>query len=651
MRTFGALVLVMTGCFSLSDEAATPERSEGHNEMRRDAGTFDDAGVRDDAGAGADAGPQESSNSPCQQSCDAENWCFWKSENSNYSADCHSVKIDEPAADSLRTMTQGRCVNLGDICTGDDQCRERNNEGRDRCIDFGETEPKCGRPDEICPSGDSDCDGDRPCVEFPLERQTVEQMHGRCVYDDHDFDDLRDGRLGYILDDNSCGLLACYDDPEASCSLYLEGMQDFNPAATVVDCAHIPESDDAETCDWRECEDNSQCERRYFTSGAVCDDGWCAIGAGNSRRYFNQMLHGMAVQPGSLGVQPCRDICGNGNPGAGGGAFCRLQDENSGQLACISCQNNAGCDADSGLTCQGGRCVFPCESEGDCISGQRCDDGRCVEDHQQMQGGPCDDPNINCDRGYQCQEIRAVDSDGEQWVHPHCAQATCGETSLCEPGLRCEPGPGREPHCQFTDLCNTNEECGDVNCDKIVDGSDIEQPLCLLLGSPCTIEENCRLGGRCILGFCGTQVAQNEDCSGEVSYTRFAGTCAPNNPPPRDCGELGCDEDEFCWGDGDVLSACVPEVCDDTQLCPMQMACIAGRCAFNGFCNDESDCQQQGFVCASGQPLCLYAPDSYCDCGNDDTCILGLCNNTAAADGSCSDHDDHQEFTGTCQPN
>jgi hypothetical protein len=652
MRIFGALVLVMTGCFSLSDEAATPERSEGHNEMRRDAGIFDDAGVRDDAGvsddAGVrdDAGPQQGSDSPCQASCDVDNWCFWKSENSNYSAGCHSVKTDDPAAESLRTMTQGRCVDFGNSCESDDDCRGIDNEGRDRCIDGPDDEAKCGRPEGICPSGASDCDFGRPCVEFPLEPQIVEQMNGRCVYDDHDFDDLLDGRLGYILDNDSCGLLACYDDPEASCSLYLEGMQDFNPAATVVDCAQIPESDSAETCDWRECEDSDwQCERRYFTSGAVCDDGWCAIGEGNSRRYFNQMLHGMAVNRGSLGVQPCRDICGNGNPRAGGGEFCRLEVQNSGQLTCISCENNEGCGADSGLACEDGRCVFPCEDDDECLSAQRCETGRCVEDHQQRQGGPCDDPNMTCGGGTQCQEIRVHGDAGQQWNHPYCASDTCDDTQLCEPGLRCEREPNRQGHCQFTDLCNTNDHCGGGACDNIVVQGE-EKSLCLKIGVHCGRDEDCSDGDTCILGLCGSQGTPNQSCP-DPAYTQFVGTCAPNSPPLPDCGE-GCVQGYNCWGEQRndlLLSNCVPNACNQQVPCPEHMVCTGGTCSFRGFCNGTDDCGGSD-QCTEGQPLCLYLPDNYCECDadNGETCVLGLCNDSGAAMGECSE----ELFIGVC---
>lgn len=227
--------------------------------------------------------------------------------------------------------------------------------------------------------------------------------------------------------------------------------------------------------------------------------------------------------------------CGQGNAGGG------------------ETGDNCGNDADCAQNlCDGGTCIGPCQSTGDCAAG---DNYSCDTRNVDIGGGNSDSasvctPPTACSENDDCRigEVCYVDSDGTD-VETYCRDAN--------------PGGG-----ELGQICSADDGCANNLC-----GDTRFRDVCLV---PCAQDNDCDVNGF----VCGTVDVDGTDVAACVADTST--TCEAES----ECG-TGTDCAIIPTTDGNSLEAvCVPSTggsstgleCTDDEDCA-SLVCLDGRCA------------------------------------------------------------------------
>ncbi|MFU8802620.1 MAG: hypothetical protein ACNA8W_02315 [Bradymonadaceae bacterium] len=284
------------------------------------------------------------------------------------------------------------------------------------------------------------------------------------------------------------------------------------------------------------------------------------------------------------------------------------------------CQAGQGCtnadDCPGEQICNlAGQCTDPpepqgCEDDGECETGEVCDNGNCVT----APPTSCDD--VQCETGERCLPESL-----------QCVRDCISDQSICTGDEVCDAATGQcsTPGCLNNAECPQGQECTDGNCvptgnpgvctqtcDANVPGTcGGGTPYCLdSCCSECVGAADCPQGQLCLDGFCGNP----PDCSADPSVCPAGYTCNNGNCDPPQTGQ-GCDPSDptscpdgtfcdpgtnTCGGLGGDLGC---GFCNADCTCPGQLVC---EMVFCSGCNMLGGPDQQ---CPSGQ-LCLGLPGS-----------------------------------------
>lgn len=358
-------------------------------------------------------------------------------------------------------------------------------------------------------------------------------------------------------------------DGEDSCASGYSGVTRVDSFHDIVDeavdDAWVCDHDDTETCgDERDNDCDHLVDNGCLVLGDPClEDAYC--GSADCRDLGDGLRCTARCELGTGGACPegfyCDEVaCGEG--------ACVLGEAGDAPIG-AACDDDTDC---RGLSCvdagDGGRCLRPCEADGDCADGERCRgpeegcggcapdgdtspfgalcgapedcaSGMCVEDaFGAVCSTACTDAcpeGFTCDGGGQC--LR--DAPGGAGLGAPCSGPRDCASALCADLL------GGEPAC--TDECDPGSPCpsGFECVDR--DGTSLCQPSGALVG------DGCKSNDDCVSQLCGNFDefhACTEACSevapcpgGLVCQTGGAteGYCRPlEAPPPADDDDGGC---------------------------------------------------------------------------------------------------------------
>ncbi|MDF1562683.1 MAG: hypothetical protein P1V51_06550 [Deltaproteobacteria bacterium] len=323
-----------------------------------------------------------------------------------------------------------------------------------------------------------------------------------------------------------------------------------------------------------------------------------------------------------------------GCPGGAPEPQCRVDDDCSGTLRCVS-----GSCEDLGPT--------PCTSDGECPTGQTCQAGFCEA------GSSLCASDLDCDAGQTCDLFTGacVGSGGCQSDAQCAPPGTICQANACVPGCQTVPCSGVEICNQTTGRCEADPGCSsDSQC-----------------GVPAMVCE----GGACVAG-CGTAGcptdAYCDSTTGRcVSGCRNDGDC---NPPARvclfgacadGCGSAGCGGVEVCntaTGRCEIDTSCATDgdcappdsICEGTTCvsgctlaggCALETYCDSGRGRCAPGCLTDGDCGAPGRVCDTTAGSCEDGCATLgCAVGNTCNQATGHCQPGCATDADCAVPDD-----------
>ena len=304
-----------------------------------------------------------------------------------------------------------------------------------------------------------------------------------------------------------------------------------------------------------------------------------------------------------------------------------------GAATCSIPQCRAGSECGFGERCEGGLCVQnTCGEDGSCPSGQVCDEladeciAECVDDASCGAGLICELNTKLCRPG--CREdedCRVGERCGEGdvcelFIAESCQDVRCEEGEFCDPltldcQLKCVDEPDQPSSCGPGERCDAASfKCTSINCpgqtSAQCDGD--EQ-------TPYWRDDLCR----CV------ECQRDTDCETGQVCDQGTGQCQACDSPcdagtPGSCGGTT----PYC-----VDTCCVACLADED--CPVDKACVEGRCADRFACDDsEEDPCPDGFVCEDAE--CVPGEqDLACSAGSADACSAGqFCNPFT---GSCED--------------
>ncbi len=308
-------------------------------------------------------------------------------------------------------------------------------------------------------------------------------------------------------------------------------------------------------------------------------------------------------------------------------------------------KNQDETDVDCGGSCPGCDAGYECEAASDCADKICSEDGLCVlgtcdDDVQNGNEGDIDcggNCPVRCQTGQRCLQ----GSDCEEGVcaaePPHlCLEPTCedgvrngGEVGedcagTCE--ARCPAGQpcGDASDCLPDHSCNNYGLCEAPNCgDGLLgpDETDIDcgGPEC---GATCKVDEACLVDGDCV------PIISNKCGPTGLCLEAACGDLAKN----------GSETDVDCGGD---VAFCAAR-CDSGAACAVPSDCTSGVCTDrvcalptcdDGVTNGGESAEDCGAVCVAEGRLCATGAD----CGSDDDCATGWCDDGACAVRSCTD--------------
>ncbi len=338
------------------------------------------------------------------------------------------------------------------------------------------------------------------------------------------------------------------------------------------------------------------------------------------------------------------------------GSIC-LSSGSCGTASCDFCEGDQVCiTLDGTPTCS----VPQCTQRSECGFGERCDDGLCVqnacgEDGSCPEGEVCDELADECIA--ECVDDAACGSGRICDVRTKLCQAGCRENEDCRTGERCGDGNVCElflPTSCADVLCEDDERCEDDTLEcvlKCVDapdqpGSCGEGERCDMQTNECT-SINCpgQTSAQCDgnasapiwrddLCLC-VECERSSDCAVGEQCGVDTGRCLPCDSPceagtPGTCGGLT----PYCSN-----TCCV--ACLSAQDCPVDKACVEGRCAEPFACDprDEGACPS-GHVCEGGA----------CVPGEEDVACAGISPDACAAGQFCNPFSEKCEDlgAGTC---
>ncbi len=324
------------------------------------------------------------------------------------------------------------------------------------------------------------------------------------------------------------------------------------------------------------------------------------------------------------------------------GSIC-LNTNVCGQAACSFCQGEQICvTVDGSPTCS----IPQCRMGSDCGFGERCEDGLCVQNACGEDG--------SCPSGQVCDEV------ANECIAECVDDASCGSGLICELNTKlCRTGCREDEDCRVGERCGEGnvcelflaQSCQDVRCeeDEFCDQFTLD---CL----PKCVDEpdqptSCGEGERCDpASFRCTSI----NCPGQTSAQ-----CDGNEQSPywRDdlcqCVECqrnsDCETGQVCDLGTGLCQACesacdagtpgtcggITPYCVDTCCvaclsdsdCPVDKACVEGRCADRFACDErEDDPCPAGFVCEDSE--CVPGEqDLTCSVDTPDACSAGqFCN-------------------------
>ena len=346
MRSVAMTLLVMGGCFAVFDEDLPGERADWHVGLER-----------------------ELQIQGCLQTCSEDDLCvLTPQQDGTLLAQC-GEPTNRTIDPNLRDILSQECLLLGPedcdqdgggqwVCRTGGFQREcvqsdgawRCAQGRGRCSETG----KCfGSNGETL-----------QCLVAPWQSAHFTRHYdGRCLVEDMSRADVLSGRVGFWVQINNvdvCGLALCDatnepDSSERTCAYYLDTLKDaYGLPFYTARCASIPNlQTSAQTCDWRECNDDNgdfQCVRQYRIEGAECnDDGWCTLETREGVRYLNDLAHGAELDQSSLrGFRRCQDVCRDGE-------LCEYNPNSDDLERCVECNP----DSEESDCADGTRCIDP----------------------------------------------------------------------------------------------------------------------------------------------------------------------------------------------------------------------------------------------------------------------------------------------------
>lgn len=391
------------------------------------------------------------------------------------------------------------------------------------------------------------------------------------------------------------------------------------------------------------------------------------------------------------------------------GGFCLPLDSATG-ICSIGCEDDAGCAAMAGSTCQVDaqlqakvcRPGFRCEEDAACPSGHKCDTntGTCFIPVARGLCSPCAaDPQ--CPDGGLC--LRARGS-GEKFCTTACADASdCAEGFLCrevaQDGVAYD-GNERSKQCvPVTETCNAGKplcapcrgdaECGDGN-DSCVENLLSGERFC---GESCN--PSCQFDAAAGRWFdqvtgeeCRSVCPENFTCQ-SITGDEVAGPfqCVPNSGtcegycdgehPDQDLVQCGFGRSCDAIGNECVAATdgrqCAP--CVDDDACNPPGATIGSACVVNQDngetfcaipCGNDTDCAAElgvGFTCVQVEERGRCVPDrgtcvsgtgrlgDDCTAGGAADCLTGVClhfGSTGICSGSCDADADCADPSWSC---
>lgn len=223
-----------------------------------------------------------------------------------------------------------------------------------------------------------------------------------------------------------------------------------------------------------------------------------------------------------------------------------------------------------------------------CSVGEVCCGGTCVDISEDEENcGAC---GRRCDERLTCCDGACVNIKVSSEHCGGCGVASCGDPTVCCPGLD-DPSPQcREPdECQKCDDPDCDEEAGDLCCaGECIKDQLTNDAHCGGCGIACAADERC-CGGLCVpldenCTRCGDDCsATGRLCCGECTPitdpTNCGGcgvTCAPGETC---CGEAGCvntlTNNSHCGG---CNQSCGENICSNGHCCPPGHHFCDGKC-------------------------------------------------------------------------
>ncbi len=268
---------------------------------------------------------------------------------------------------------------------------------------------------------------------------------------------------------------------------------------------------------------------------------------------------------------------------------------------------------------------YPCESDGRCLEGYRCEDWICVRDAEDPSTNPCEE---------ECEEHERCDYLTGECV-PICQGVTCPTGELClESAGGCTPvlnGPG--------ELCELDEDCvgilpgcsdGTLSCACVVPATMVRpgdtQGICLGFPEDTTSCDPCSEPAECysaVVSSAGDQGLPEEmTICGPVGFKICGGDedCNPTAPEPGTtvCTFFGWPEDPKIdgWPIG-FFAACATPMRDSVRapgdICEDNGDCDSGLCVpikqERKACTTPCDGRDQG--CRGRFTSCLDSRVSY----------------------------------------
>lgn len=547
------------------------------------------------------------------------------------SRSCERVCIADSDCQEGEGCDEGKCVNIGKLCSTKSDCGEReycNSDGR--CIGGCETNSDC----------DVICEKDSNCVAScgPDPSCTCE---GEGCYNEN----WRD-----LCPRNPACIAACPEDPNCARS----------KGSVCVD----------NRCE-KTCSDSSDC-----LSDEICKDGICMLKESTPTAGIDERLgcdcgdvcNRFGTCEPAICVQdeecpPC-SICENGVciPGCSDENPCPNNGCCGPDGRCTkSCRIDLDCATEPGnqLCLEGGCCglicdpLVPCISRSDCEAGQFCgEEGYCLD---------------GCRSTFDCLGLEGLNKCEKAYV-----KAPNGVLAPCEyyPNEQCFSEIGQcVQFCLTSADCQEDEVCIDESCTTIrptcsndlqctEDGEICIDGTCM---QGCRTSSQCKEGESCVETRCESRCGSDEVCKALLGDAGVCvnGSCTTiNEGSPKEGGHKGCECYEFC----DKQGYCKPYICDSDldceeeacgsclvgnvcgecksdSDCPGTKVCDEGTCAYAcapagaDVCKGTGDCPD-GFYCDGGK--CERGCVSNADCRADQVCRNEQCVSKCISDASCA---------------